>query len=344
MELDQRKQRVLRAIIIDYISTAEPVGSRTLAKKYDIGVSSATIRNEMSDLEEMGYLEQPHTSAGRVPSDRGYRFYVDSLMEGIQLEEQEVGVIKSLYKSKVKEFESVVKQTARVLSQTSDYLALVQGPRLKESVFRYLQLLPLSESKALLVLVTEDGFVQNKVIDVHGYADVQELQSVSVILNNYLQGHTLGTIGRGALRNLLTELSSYQRFLKELMEGLEDSSSGSDGEKIYLGGTANIIKQPEFQDVVRLQNILSTLEQESLIYDLLSHNDFGRGISIQIGGENSLPELQECSIVSATYTLEGKTVGKLAVIGPKRMNYPRVIALVDVVTRSLSEFLADSLR
>ncbi|MEW6524711.1 MAG: heat-inducible transcriptional repressor HrcA [Bacillota bacterium] len=340
MGLDSRKQRVLQAIVDDYIATAEPVGSRTIARKYRLGVSSATIRNEMSDLEEMGYLEQPHTSAGRVPSDLGYRFYVDRLMAPFSLSPDQVERVVRMYRTRVREIEHLVQATARVLSESTSYLALVLGPQFGQAQVQSIHLLPISESQAMLVLVTSAAFSGHKFIEIPPGTQPDDLLHISRTLNTALAGLTLDEVNAAAWRELNQELRRYRTVVEQVVYVLEQMGIDEGTERMYTGGTTNILALPEFRDVEKARTVLGILEDARHVHELL-HTDQA-GLTISIGEENRLAEAKECSVVSATYQVGDKASGRIAVLGPRRMNYAQVVSIVRLVEKILSESLARS--
>lgn len=339
--LDQRKRLVLDAVIRDYVATAEPVGSRTIARKYELGVSPATIRNEMADLEELGYLEQPHTSAGRVPTDTGYRFFVDWLMESEHPCGRDLDMIHQLMVRKAREIEKLVLQTARILGETTECLSMVIGPEAGATVLQSFNLIPLRGQAALLVLVTGDGFSHNELVEIPEGVSPEELRRISWVLTRYLAGYTLERIGRSLLRDLETELAGYRVLLGQIMEVLHQGSAGGQEPRVFIGGVTNILKQPEFREIEKVQMILSLLEEQNLVRDLLVSREAGDGVVVTIGHENPQREIQDCSVVTACFYLGGRAVGRIGTLGPRRMDYGRVTALVDHVTKALSKVLTD---
>mgnify|MGYP001302552735 CR=1 FL=1 len=338
--VDERKRRVLQAIIDDYITGAEPVGSRTLARKYQFGVSSATIRNEMADLEELGYLEQPHTSAGRIPSSKGYRYYVDYLMNQTTLSVEEVDRIGKILRQKAQEIHSVIHQTVRILVEATDCLAMVTTPEFSRSTLRHIQVMPLREDKALLLMISDNGFTESKMIELPRTVTLPELQHISRILTEHLAGQTVASLRRGVMRDLLIELNHYQDIVEHILEHSESDES-EPVDRLFMGGTTNMLRQPEFRDIEKIGDLLMTLEHQNTIYKLLKkeHSAKQQGIRVVIGEEIEVQTIQECSLVATSYKLGGKTIGHIGVLGPRRMPYARVIALVDAVAVSLNELL-----
>ena len=338
MKLDARKLKILQAIINDYIITAEPVGSRTVAKKYDLGVSSATIRNEMSDLEEMGYLEQPHTSAGRVPSDKGYRLYVDKLMKVRSLNDQEAEYIKELYKTKIMQLEQVIFNTAKVLSEITNYTSVALAPQLSKVTIRHIQLVPIDKEFALLVVVTSSGILKDTVIRVPDGIDGDFLNKVSNILNDKYRGKTFSEIDMKEVSKIKEVFARNQKFFNSLVDVLTHSLRAVQDKEVYLGGTANIFKLPEFQDIFKARSFLSLLEEKDLLYDVLASSQ-DDGVKVSIGAENHYDEFKECSIVTATYSLGDRVLGAIGIIGPTRMEYSRAVAVMDHMGKALSSYL-----
>jgi heat-inducible transcriptional repressor len=335
--MDDRKSKVLQAIIDDYISTAEPVGSRTIARKYNLGVSPATIRNEMADLEELGYLEQPHTSAGRIPSDRGYRYYVDCLMQTREVGQSESDLIRRTFERKVREIDVLVRETARLLSEMTHLTSVVSGPQIEKASFKELRLVPLGGDKAVLVYITDSGFIENQVLELPVEVTMLELQRVSDVLNEQLKGQRVEALSRAALSALQRELSRYGALLEQALHFLEQRMEPGERQRLYLGGTTHMLDQPEFRDVDKLRSLLNLLEHEDVVADVLDVGSETEGVQIQIGEEIQVRELVDCSVVSATYRLGDQVIGKMGVIGPKRMEYGRVVGIMNSITRQLSE-------
>ena len=335
-ELDNRKKRILQAIIKDYIFTAEPVGSRTIARKYGMGVSPATIRNEMADLEEMGFLEQPHTSAGRIPSERGYRYYVDCLMQKEKLSFDEEDLIQREYRSKIDDVGQVIHVTGQLLSQLTSYTAVVQKPKIGFSSFKNIQLLGMDKERAMLVAVMDNGIVQHRMIEVPGSITGNDLAAISAVLNAKLSGFTMESIKNTLIKEIYIELASYRRTLDLVLDVLRYSLASDNDDKIYLGGLFNILNQPEFQNVEKLKTLLGLLEQEDLLSNLMAADLSNSGVTVRIGGEISYQGMQDCSMVMAIYGVKGQPIGSLGVLGPTRMDYSKVISVVEYMTRKLS--------
>lgn len=339
MKLDDRKQKVLLAIVHDYIATAEPVGSRTIAKKYKLGVSPATIRNEMADLEEMGYIEQPHTSAGRIPSERGYRYYVDYLMKRYELSRDEEELIRRELERKVKDVGQVLQKTGQLLSQLTHYTAMVLTPQYVPSSIRHIQIVLTHPSQAVVVVVMDNGAVHHRVIEVPESIGSGDMETISRVLNAKLQGLTMENIRLTLVKEIYFELARHKHILDLAMELIEEGLTACTEDRIYLGGIFNMLNQPEFHNVEKVKTLLSLLEQEELIRDLLSGGQDEGGVTVRIGGENRHRAIVECSTVTAPYTVCGRRIGSIGVLGPTRMEYAKVIGIVEYMTKNLSEVL-----
>jgi heat-inducible transcriptional repressor len=339
VQLDKRKRRVLRAVIHDYVEAAAPVGSRTIARKHDLGVSSATIRNEMADLEEMGYLEQPHTSAGRRPSDQGYRYYVDRMLELEAPDVEDLERIRELFKLKAKRIDAIVKLTGELIAEATSCLSMVTVPEFRKSFFRSLRVIPVRNNLAVLVLVTDDGLIEHRSLEIPTNLSNSDLERISRALTKRLEGKTVEGIGRTTLRELQSELSQYGELLDYILELLSEQEQGDAGERLMVGGASKLLLQPEFHDIERIQRLLRLLERQRLVQEVLDPETLGKGVVVRIGHENRMEELQECSLVTATYYIGGRPLGRLGVLGPTRMNYSKIIAVVDFISRYLGDTL-----
>lgn len=337
MTMDERKSKILQTIIEDYVATAEPIGSRTIARKFNFHVSPATIRNEMADLEDLGYLEQPHTSAGRIPSDRGYRYYVDCLMESKDITPTDHEIIRRTFHRKVSEVDILIRETARVLSDTTHLTSLVSGPQMEKAHFRELRLVPIGVDKAVLIYITDSGFVENQVLELPVQVTMLELQRVSEILNEQLRGQSVENLSRGAVRALQTELKRYGALLEQALQFLEERMDPGDRHRVYLGGTTHILGQPEFRSVDRVRNLLALLENEEVVAEVLNDGAERDDVRVQIGEEIKVRDLADCSVVSATYRLGDEVIGRMGVIGPKRMDYARVVGIINTVARQFGD-------
>lgn len=340
--LDERKKRILQAVTDDYISTGEPVGSRTIARRYALGISPATIRNEMADLEESGYLEQPHTSAGRIPSDKGYRFYVDSLMKAEKLARAERERIRRQLERYRREVEAVIHQAAAIMADLTQYVAIVLAPRFQNAVFKHIELVPLDAGNILVILVTSPGFVESRVVDTGRPVSLAEAERIAKFLNERLRGLELSSIGPGLLAELESELEKYRTLLEGTVDLIVRCLEGRTRERVYTEGMMNIFSHPEFRDIDKVKPLFSALSQEKALFNTLALVS-GRGpIEVIIGKENPLEEMKRCSIVGAMYGISGQVIGALGVLGPTRMDYARVTGLVEFISATLTEILTET--
>jgi heat-inducible transcriptional repressor len=337
--LDDRKARVLRAVVEEHIETGLPVGSRVIAKRYRLGVSPATIRNEMADLEDTGYLDKPHTSSGRVPSDRGYRFYVDELMPRKGLTAGESKAAEDLFRTKIRDVVSFLRETVRLVSETSNYLGFVLGPESQSVTFRSIHLLPASLDKALLVLVTDIGFVETCLIEMSDDSK-EEIQSMAEMLSRNLTGVTMDQVGDRAYSLLKEETSRYAMIVEQVVEFLR-SVTMSDGERLYVGSPVNLLSLPEFRDVERLKGVISAIESNGVIQTLVARSNDEADPAIRIGAENEVDSVRDISMVYGTFSA-GRTEGKIGILGPKRMDYSRAVAIVSMFEKKLTGFFSGS--
>ncbi|HEY7506424.1 MAG TPA: heat-inducible transcriptional repressor HrcA [Nitrososphaera sp.] len=339
--LDERTQNILMAVIHSFIQTAEPVGSRMISKRFDFGLSPATIRNVMSDLEDLGFLEQPHTSAGRVPTDRGYRFYVNHLHSVEELSAEESAHIMQRYTPYRGEIDEVMAETSRLLSEVSRYAGIVLR-KFSTTVFRRIEFVKTRGRQVLAIFIMESGMVQNKFIMLDEEITQDELHKISNYLNQEFSGQPLQTIRQQVLERMMEEKAQYDTLLRQAMKVGEKMFEGTlEGEgNIYLGGTANIIAQPEFfANVDRMKELFKAFEEKSRLISLLDRCLDEAGVNVILGSETPFKDIQDCSFVTHTYSYGDRTLGVLGVIGPKRMAYPRVMALVDYTANLVSKIL-----
>ncbi len=338
MELGDRKLRILQAIIKDFITTAEPVGSRTLAKKYDLGISSATIRNEMADLEDLGFLEQPHTSAGRIPSDKGYRLYVDNLMSINSLNKKHKAAIQNSFADKLGELEHSFLQTSKILSQITKLTSVVLSPQFKQSRLKHIQLVPINENNILLVIVSESDVVKNTILKVNESYSFDTLQKISKMLNVKLKGLAIDTItASNIIEELRDEMRNFNNIIERVVPAFMTTLEELVSVHLYLDGLTNIFNLPEYNNINKAREFMSMLDQKDYITHMLI--DRKDGVDITIGKENTYQEMKECSLVTATYKFNGRVVGKIGVIGPTRMDYDNIVSVVDFMTKSLTNIL-----
>lgn len=336
MTLDDRKALVLRAVVEEHIETGLPVGSRVIARRYRLGVSPATIRNEMADLEETGYLDKPHTSSGRVPSDRGYRFYVDELMPEPALGEEESLAVESLFRSRIRDVVALLKEAVRTISETSNYLGFVLGPDAEAVTYRSIHLLPTGPGRTILVIVTDVGFVESCSIEVPPMSR-EEMQYVSDLLSRNLTGVAVEKVARRAYDLLHQEARLYARIVDQVVEFLHSLVAVPDSDRLYVGGTVNLLSLPEFRDVAKVRDLLSAVESSGAIQAVMVRDDQSQDPAIRIGKENEVDAVRDFSLVFGTF-FAGSTEGKIGILGPRRMDYSKTVALVRQFERKLSEY------
>ena len=341
-ELSQRARMVLASVVATYIATAEPVGSRTISKQENVDFSAATIRNVMSDLEEMGYLAQPHVSAGRVPTPNGLRFYVDSILELDELDERDKEMIRSqLAGYQLNDLNDVFKATTRVLSQISRQASLVAVPSPEQEVFRHIEFVRLAPGLILVVLVSKAGGVQNRIIEAEEDIVQEELDKYSRYLNDLLADLTLQQVKQRVAQEMAQERNRFDAVLsRALTLGKQALSSRSEAD-LLIDGQTHLMDKPEFRDVVRLRGIFQTFEEKSTLLRLLDKAMTAQGVRLLIGSESDLAELDGLSLVTSAYGDQDQPMGALGVIGPTRMDYSKVIPMVDFTARLVSRILQE---
>ncbi|MFQ5881940.1 MAG: heat-inducible transcriptional repressor HrcA [Candidatus Methylomirabilales bacterium] len=339
--LTERQREVLRAIIQDYISSAEPVGSRSVARRYGFRLSPATIRNIMADLADLGYLAQPHTSAGRVPTDLGYRFYVDSLMDRRPLTRAEEGVIEKRFRPVRGELEELMREATKLLSGLSRSVGVVLAPRMDQLVVKRIEFVHLSGERILVVLITKSGQVQHKMVVLDEVILQEELNKIARLLNTLLEGMTLSRVRQLLVKKMAEEKAMYDELLCRALKLGQKSFEGEAEGEVYIGGTANIMHQPEFADIEKMRSIFAAFEGKSKLVKILDQCLVREGLAIIIGSENAVRELQRLSLVTAPYWCSEDLLGTLGVIGPTRMEYSKIIPLVDYTARLVSRYLTE---
>ncbi|WFA09536.1 heat-inducible transcriptional repressor HrcA [Tissierella sp. Yu-01] len=339
--LDERKLKVLYAIINSYIISAEPIGSRTLSKHYDLGVSSATIRNEMSDLEELGLLNKPHSSAGRIPSDKAYRLYVDSLLKlnKFILDENKKQQIKNILISETQELEHLLQTSAKVLSEITNYTALAVSPHLKNSKIKHIQLISIDNNQVLLVIVNNSDIVKSTIFELDKPIPVNQLNTISNFLNNRLKGLSFIQLNSILDLGILNELYEFKDILENLIPVINKSMDDTEYIELYSEGITRLLNYPEYNNVDKAKSILSFIEDKDLVLGMLLDDTLCNDIDIIIGTENNYAQLKDSSIVTATYSIGGKTIGKIGVIGPTRMDYYKLINTLRLFSTNISEIL-----
>ncbi|EKU70731.1 heat-inducible transcriptional repressor HrcA [Selenomonas sp. F0473] len=336
-ELDARKSKILWAVVDDYIASAEPVGSSTLARKYNLGISPATIRNELADLEMLGFLEHPHTSAGRIPSSKGYRFYVNGLLPVAPVTDTERRRIHGWYRARVRRLDEMFRETARLIADVTHNVALVLAPQAAQAAFRLLQFLPMGTDQVIAVLMTDAGFVENRVVDMPEGASFADFQRMAEAVNRVLSGKVLSEVTREDLRRIRDEIGDEAIFA-EAMHVMHRALEGRTEERLYLGGTAQLLANPEYRDLDRVREMLLALEREDLVKDIL-HTHAGEGLTVTIGRENTSSAFWDTSVVTASYHVDGKLLGTIAVLGPTRMEYAKAMRILDYVNANLTEMI-----
>ena len=338
--LDERKVKILDAIIRNYLETGEPVGSRTISKYTDLNLSSATIRNEMADLEELGYIVQPHTSAGRIPSDKGYRFYVDHLMKE---KDREVTEMKEFVIEKTQKMERVLKQVAKMLATNTNYATMITAPSFSNKV-KFIQLSQIDEHQMLAVVVMNSNMVKNQVIAVNETLDNETLLKINILLNTALNGLSLQEINLGTIARLKEQAGIHSQVVSEVMDALEQALSENEDLQIYTSGTTNILKYPELSSSESATNLLSAFEEKeelmSLVNEALKDEASETGIQVYIGNETPIQTMKDCSVVTATYELGDGVKGTIGIIGPKRMDYENVMDNLKTLRNQLDGILS----
>ena len=343
MELSERKMKILKAIIATYLKTGEPVGSRTISKDTDLHLSSATIRNEMADLEELGYIIQPHTSAGRIPSDLGYRYYVNLLMEeNEEMQDRERAREKEHQDliNKMDRMEVVLKNVADTLAANTNYATMISAPQYSEAKLKFIQLSMVDSRRLLVVIVVGNETVKNVIMNVDDPLQNDEVLKLNILLNSFLQGLTLGDINLELVHTMKVQAGMHAAILEGIFQGIVDAIHEADNTKIYTSGTTNIFRYPELMDPDKTTELLDTLVDKKqlvkLVDDTVSQEE-RHGIQVYIGNENQVQSLKDCSIVTATYKLKEGGTGTVGIIGPKRMDYRKVVRTLRNLTDDLDE-------
>ncbi len=334
MELDQRKQTILVAIIKNYLETGEPVGSRTISKYTDLNLSSATIRNEMADLEEMGYIIQPHTSAGRIPSDKGYRFYVDTLLGE---KEREVSEMKEFLIERVDKVETMLQQMVKLLAVNTNYTTMITAPKYNKNKVKFIQLSKLDDKKLLIVVVVEGNIIKNTIVDLDEVLDDEAILKLNILCNTTLNGLSVGEINLSVISKLKEQAGEYSNIVANVLDAVADAIATDDLE-IYTSGTTNIFRYPELSDQQRASELICALEEKEGLSDLIADfKEENKGIQVYIGSEMPVKTMQDCSAVTATYELGEGIQGTIGIIGPKRMDYEKVMDALKTLMAQLDD-------
>lgn len=332
-DLDERKRKILKAIIQNYLETGEPVGSRTISKYTDLKLSSATIRNEMSDLEDLGYILQPHTSAGRIPSDLGYRLYVDQLMRE---KEQEVAEIKELMIEKTDRMEKVLKQVVKILASNTNYATMITGPTYHQNKVKFIQLSRVSELQLLAIIVVEGNVVKNQIISINDPITEDDILKLNLLLNTQLNGLTLEEINLGIITKLKEQAGIYSEVVSIVLDAVAEAIS-SEEVPVYTSGAKNIFRYPELADTSRASELISAFEEKRMLADMMKEieEEENTGIQVYIGSESPISSMKDCSVVTASYDLGRGMKGTIGIIGPKRMDYENVVDNLKILKSQL---------
>lgn len=332
MELDKRKAKILNAIIKTYMETGEPVGSRTISKYTDLKLSSATIRNEMADLEEMGLILQPHTSAGRIPSDKGYRLYVDQLMAE---KDKELARTKDVLLERVDRLENFLRQMARVLAQNTNYATMISGPSMHETKLKFIQLSKVEQQKLLVVIVAEGNNIKNNIIDVDMDMTEEAILSMNLLLNTTLSGLSLSEINLGLISKLKEQAGDHSAVVGSVLEAVADAMKGEN--RVYTSGATNIFRYPELTENGKASELISVFEEKDELGKFLIDNSNETGIQVYIGEESPMANMRDCSVVTARYELGDGMYGTIGIVGPKRMDYEKVVGTLNSLMEQLDK-------
>ena len=342
LELDERKLKILQAIIRNYLETGEPVGSRTISKYTDLNLSSATIRNEMADLEELGYIIQPHTSAGRIPSDKGYRLYVDRMMqekeEQLNQATQEVKDMQKLLLEREDKMEAVLKQVAKMLAVNTNYATMISAPQVKGNRLKFLQISKLDERQLLITVVIEGNVIKNHMIPVNDVLDDEAIWKLNLLLNTNLNGLRIEEINLAMISKLKQQAGIYDDIISAILDTISEALQNDEDVEIYTSGTNNIFKYPELADHQRASELITTFEEKQLLNELVQEtltDENNTGIQVYIGNETPIQTMKDCSVVTATYELEEGVKGTIGIIGPRRMDYDKVISTLKTMKSQL---------
>ncbi len=338
MELDERKRKILHAIVRNYLETGEPVGSRTISKDTDLNLSSATIRNEMADLVEMGLILQPHTSAGRIPSDQGYRVYVDEMLRE---KEKEVENMKDMLLDKEEKLENLLKQVARTLAVDTNYATMISAPQIRKNKLKFIQISKVDSEHLLATIVIEGNVIKNKIITVEETLDDATMLKLNILMNTRLDGLAVEDINLGLIAAVKQEAGIHSEIIGNVIDAAAESITADEDLQIYTSGTMNILKYPELTDSSKASELISTFEDtrdlSSIVEDTLSSEDQETGIQVYIGSESPVQAMKDCSVVTATYELGDGMKGTVGIIGPKRMDYDKVITTLKNMRHALDD-------
>ena len=337
--IDWRKQVILKAVVTDYVRTAEPVGSAMLVERYRFGVKSATIRSELAELAEMGYLHQPHTSAGRMPSDRGYRFFVDWLMDSASLDNRQADRALGKLNPHRSEVDIIIDQTCRILADLAQYTSMATSPAVKDATISHISIVNIGGDRLLAVVVLSNGRVLHELLEIDPKSRRMDSVRATNFLTGRLAGRELATVCAGPMESVPEDAADMAELLGKVMRFLRREAE-SDGETdVHLEGAGYMMHQPEFKDAERLETVLSLLDRRRMLYRLFSSVYLGPDVTVIIGSENPLDEMRDCSFVASKYCINGRVAGSIGVLGPTRMDYPRAVSAVHFMAANLGELL-----
>ena len=331
--LTNRQLQILQVIIDDFVTSAQPVGSRQISKKEGIPFSPATIRNEMADLEDLGFLEKTHTSSGRVPSEKGYRYYVDNLLEPKSIQPSDIEQLQQLFKNHVIETEQMIRESANILSELTTYTTILLGPDVQKHRVKKFQIVPLTETTAVAIIVTDNGHVENRLMELPLTCSPADIEKMVNILNDRLTGVPLEQLHLKLENEVLAILKQHILTAESVVQSIIQSSQQSEG-KVYYGGKTNMLNQPEFHDLNKVRMLMELIDKESQVQSLFKPQQ--TGIEIRIGSENNHLAMENCSVITASFSLGQEQQGAIAIIGPTRMDYQRVVTLLDFMQRGLN--------
>lgn len=337
MQLDNRKQKILHAIIRNYLETGEPVGSRTISKYTDLNLSSATIRNEMADLEEMGLIVQPHTSAGRIPSDKGYRLYVDHMLSE---KDREISELKEMLLEKEEKTDLLLKQVAKVLAANTNYATMITAPSTHRNKLKFIQLSRVDANQILAVVVAEGNVIKNSMIPVGEYLDDETLLKLNILLNTNLNGLSIEEINLGVIAAIKQKAGIHSDLISEVLDAVAQAIKADEDLEIYTSGANNIFRYPELSDNQKASDLITTFEEKEVFGHLVEQSmekGTENGIQVYIGDENGVQSMKDCSVVTATYELGEGMRGTIGIIGPKRMDYEKVVSTLKTLKHQLDD-------
>ncbi len=336
MEIDERKYKILDSIIKRYLETGEPVGSRTISKDSGLNLSSATIRNEMADLEELGLIMQPHTSAGRIPTDQGYRLYVDRMMHN---KYEEVEELKDLLIERVDKMDNLLRQIAKLLAVNTNYATVVSKPQYRTKKVKFIQITDIDPGQLLLVIVIEGNVVKNKIVRIDDCLDKETILKLNIIFNTFLQGLDLSEINMTIIHKMKQQAGDYNKLISDILDAIAGAIREEDEVEVYTSGATNILKYPELTDSKKAVDLIEAFEEKDKLVKLIESTSDGEktGIEVMIGKESEVIAMQDCSVVTATYEIQEGVFGKIGIVGPKRMDYEKVVSSLNSIMKQLGD-------